>query len=287
MIQYNAEKDNDKWQIVFAGEGMQPYEPPEKNIKVVRKTEAKNSSLSKKQNRVYLSIALLCFIAAACVIGIHFSVQAQVSAEGERTSPAAPGSSAASHALSGRLVVVDAGHGGFDPGASGVDGTREDELNLKVAEYLKAALELHGAQAILTRRDENALAGTKEEDMAERRRIITESQSDIVVSIHMNSYTDESVSGPLVLFMKGSSRGERLAKCVQNNMIDLLKPDRKNSARADDLYILRSGNQPCVIVECGYLSNEKEMQRLKSADYQQQLADAICQGVIDYFSLEK
>jgi N-acetylmuramoyl-L-alanine amidase len=182
---------------------------------------------------------------------------------------------------------VDAGHGGFDPGASGADGTCEDELNLKVANYLKTALESYGAQVIMTRSDEGALAGTKEEDMAQRRRIITESQSDIVVSVHMNSYTDDSVSGPLVLFMKGSSRGERLAKCIQSSMVDLLKPSRENVARADDLYILRSGNQPCVIVECGYLSNEQELQLLKSDDYQQQVASAICQGVINYFSLDK
>ncbi|MGI5918693.1 MAG: N-acetylmuramoyl-L-alanine amidase family protein [Christensenellales bacterium] len=244
--------------------------------------------MSSKQNRLYLIIALLCFIAAACVMGIHFASQAQVSAREENIiPPAAPGSSAAPDALSGRMVVVDAGHGGFDPGASGEDGTHEDELNLKVAAYLKTALESYGAQVIMTRGDENALAGTKEEDMAERRRIITENQSDIVVSVHMNSYTDETVSGPLVLFMKGSPRGERLAKCIQRSMIELLKPDRENSARSDDLYILRSGNQPCVIVECGFMSNKKELQRLKSADYQQQLAAAICQGVIEYFSSEK
>ena len=265
---------------------MKTYEPPEKTIKVARNTEPKKSFLSSKQNRVYLLIALLCFIAAACIMGIHFATQAQVSANEENVLPAA-GSSAAPDALSGRLVVVDAGHGGFDPGTSGADGTREDELNLEVAAYLKTALESYGAQVIMTRSAKNALADTKEEDMAERRRIITESQSDIVVSIHMNSYTDENVSGPLVLFMKGSSRGERLAKCIQRSMIELLKPDRENSARSDDLYILRSGNQPCVIVECGYMSNKKELQRLKSADYQQQLADAICQGVIDYFSSEK
>lgn len=266
---------------------MQPYEPPEKTIKVARTTEPKKSFLSSKQNRLYLIIALLCFIVAACVMGIHFASQAQVSAREENIPPAAPGSSAAPDALSGRLVVVDAGHGGFDPGASGADGTREDELNLIIAAYLKTALESYGAQVIMTRSNENALAGTKEEDMAERRRIITESQSDIVVSVHMNSYTDETVSGPLVLFMKGSSRGEKLTKCIQRSMIELLKPERENSARSDDLYILRSGNQPCVIVECGYISNKKELQRLKSADYQQQLADAICQGVIDYFSSEK
>jgi len=95
------------------------------------------------------------------------------------------------------------------------------------------------------------------------------------------------VSGPLVLFMKGSPRGERLAKCIQRSMIKLLKPERENSARSDDLYILRSGNQPCIIVECGYMSNKEELQRLKSADYQQQLADAICLGVIEYFSSEE
>jgi N-acetylmuramoyl-L-alanine amidase len=245
--------------------------------------EPKMSFFSNKKNRLYFSIALLCLIAVVCAIGIHLAAGAQVSTDGNAATES-PENSAASDALSGRLVVVDPGHGGFDPGAMSSDGTREDELNLQVANHVKADLESYGAQVIMTRSDENAVAGTKDEDMAVRRRIITESQSDIVLSVHMNSFTDENVSGPLVLYMEGSSRGEKLASHIQSSLIEHLKPAQENEARADDLFILRSGNQPSVIIECGYLSNKQEILELKTADYQQRLADAICQGVIEYFS---
>ena len=123
--------------------------------------------------------------------------------------------------------------------------------------------------------------------MAKRRQIITDSGSDIVVSIHMNSFSDSSVSGPLVIFMQGSSKGEQLAKSIQQSLLETLKPDQENSARSGDLYILRSGWQPCVIVECGYLSNEKEEKLLLQDDYQKKVADAICSGVNEYFLLDK
>jgi|GEM_PF-967345 len=265
---------------------MEPYEPPQNSIKVEKnQADPKKNFFEIKHNRLYLAIGLLCFIAAACVIGIHFVIGKPSNAPTGNDSPAPAASETFSaDALSGRLVVVDAGHGGFDPGASGTDGTREDEVNLEVAEYLKDDLESYGAKVIMTRSSENALAGTKEEDMAERRRIITESNSDIVVSIHMNSYSDSSVSGPLVLFMEGSSRGEKLAKSIQGHLISSLKPSKENSTRSGDLYILRSGSQPCVIVECGYLSNDKELMQLKNTDYQKKLSKAICGGIIKYFS---
>jgi N-acetylmuramoyl-L-alanine amidase len=267
---------------------MEPYEPPQNNIKIEPQSEVKQNFLHVKKNRIYIAITLLCFIAAACTVAIHFAAgkPANVPAAEESKQVEASATFNAD-ALSGKLVVIDAGHGGFDPGTSGADGSQEDELNLQVSQNLKADLESYGAQVIMTRSDENALADTKEGDMAERRRIITESSSDIVVSIHMNSFTDGSVSGPLVLFMEGSSRGEKLARSIQKSLVESLKPAQENNARSGDLYILRSGNQPCVIVECGYLSNEKEEQQLKSNDYQQKLSQAICGGIINYFASDQ
>lgn len=184
--------------------------------------------------------------------------------------------------LSGRRIVLDAGHGGADPGAIGISGVREDELALAITQYLKAELESCGARVIMTREDELALADTKEADMAERRRIIVESGSDIVVSIHLNSYKDPQVSGPLVLFMLGSEQGQKLADAVQQSMNAAL--DASGNARSESLYILKSGNQPCILVECGYISNEEEERKLKQSDYQQRVAKAICDGLATYFS---
>ena len=187
--------------------------------------------------------------------------------------------------LSGRVIVVDAGHGGFDPGAIGVSGAHEDDINLAVAKCLKTALEDAGAQVIMTREDENALAPDKDADMAERRNVIVQSGSDIVISVHMNNYKDDpSVSGPLVLFMPGSEKGKALAEAVQGDLNEALDTD--GAARSENLYVLKSGNQPCVLVECGYLSNEDEERRLQEPEYQQKVAKAICDGAAAFFSGE-
>ena len=184
--------------------------------------------------------------------------------------------------LEGRLIVIDAGHGGFDPGAIGVDGTYESELNLEIAKSLKTELESYGAQIIMTRSDGNALADSKQTDMAERRRIIEESGSDIVISIHMNSHEDSSISGPLVLFMPNSENGKKLADTVQESLNDELAAE--GMARSDNLYILRSGNQPCILIECGYISNASEESMLKRQDYQLKVVKSICEGIEKYFA---
>lgn len=265
---------------------MSPYETPQKSIEI--KTPTRDHRGVNK-NKIFIIIALACFVIAASAIAIHLlssdSVNAAAIPPGQTSSSESSGIS--ENALEDKLIVVDAGHGGFDPGTIGVTGSEEDGINLEVAGYLKEKLESFGAKVIMTRSDEKAIADTKDADMAKRRQIITDSGSDIVVSIHMNSFSDSSVSGPLVIFMEGSSKGEQLAKSIQQSLLEMLKPVQENNARSGDLYILRSGQQPCVIVECGYLSNEKEEQLLMQDDYQKEIADAICSGVIQYFLSDK
>ncbi len=189
----------------------------------------------------------------------------------------------AGKALNGRKIILDAGHGGFDPGAIGVRGTHEDEINLQVTKLLKTELENYGAQVIMTREDDNAIAETKENDMAKRRLIIEQSGADTVISIHMNSFKkDPKVCGPLVLFMPGSVEGKRFAEAVQKTLNEQLSSN--TCARSESLYILQSGNLPCILVECGYLSNEQEERKLNQPDYQKKIAKAICEGAVGYFS---
>jgi N-acetylmuramoyl-L-alanine amidase len=264
-------------------------EQPENNIELNCHPKIRKRRLNKR--KFFIAIAMLCFMSAALIIAFHLTTGfVAVTANNEMLSVSKKASNtespAVGHAisLSGKLIVVDAGHGGFDPGAISSSGSHEDELNLAVAKYLKSELEASDADVIMTRSDEKALAETKEEDMAERRRIITESGSDIVVSIHMNSFSDSDVSGPLVIFMQGSTQGEKLAKSIQQSMIEVLAPPMENTARSGDLYILRSGWQPCVIVECGYLSNPEEEKKLLESKYQQSVASAVCDGIKNYFA---
>lgn len=238
-----------------------------------------------------VTISLLCFAVAAIMIAVHY-----VRAAGEKEAVAAlnpplqtqqgkPTVGEPRGGIAGKHIVVDAGHGGFDPGAEGASGTREDGINLKVAFLLKEELESLGARVTMTRTDENAIAETKDLDMAKRREVIIQSASDIVVSVHMNSFPDSEVSGPLVMFMSGSENGKRLADCIISCMNENLRHDTDGKTRSEnDKYILKSGYQPCVIVECGYISNPREEEKLLSEDYQSEVAKAISEGVAAYFN---
>lgn len=187
--------------------------------------------------------------------------------------------------IDGKRILVDAGHGGFDPGAVGVSGTYESTLNLAVAEHLKSELENSGANVVMTREEDTGLGNTQAESLHERGRIIEQSGADIVISIHMNFFEkDPDVCGPLVLFMPGSEKGKVLAEAIQEALNDALDTD--GASRSQDLYVLRSGNMPCVLVECGYISNEEEEAKLKQSEYQQRVAKAVCDGAAAYFSGE-
>lgn len=185
--------------------------------------------------------------------------------------------------IRGKLVVIDAGHGGFDCGATGASGSHEDDLNLAVAQCLREELIRSGAQVIMTRKDEEAIAPTKDEDMEKRRQIIADSHSDIVVSIHMNSYEDPHTRGHIVYFMQGSTQGQRLAQAIGSSMDESLDKERKNNVQSNDYFILKSGNQPCVLVECGFITCPEEEAKLLDADYQEQVGEAICDGITEYF----
>jgi N-acetylmuramoyl-L-alanine amidase len=134
----------------------------------------------------------------------------------------------------------------------------------------------------MTREDENAVGKTKDEDMARRREVISTSGADLVISIHMNKYADGSVSGPQVFFYEESAEGAKLAKLIQQQLIETLDPPKQRIEHPEDYYILCSGDCPAVIVECGFLSNEREEKLLQEDDYQTDCAKAIYLGAVTY-----
>ncbi len=183
-----------------------------------------------------------------------------------------------------RTIVIDAGHGGFDPGKEGSSGEDEQYINLKIASYLQQYLEQSGASVVITRNDDSALGDTKKSDMAHRRDIIDESGADITVSIHQNSFPQESVHGAQVFYYKDSEEGKKLAEYVQSSLAETLDSSNTRAAKADNTYyMLRTNKTPSIIVECGFLSNPSEEKSLNSPDYQQKTAWAIYKGIIDYF----
>ncbi len=179
-------------------------------------------------------------------------------------------------------VVIDAGHGGFDGGAKGASGVSEDGVNLAVAKKLQSIFEKNGYDVVMTREDENAVGDTKDEDMANRREIIANSGADIVISIHMNKFPSPSVSGPQVFYYEKSAEGEKLAKLIQQELIKALSPPKIRAEHPEDYFILCSGDSPAVIVECGFLSNEREEKLLLSDEYQTECAKAIYRGADAY-----
>ena len=181
-------------------------------------------------------------------------------------------------------IVLDAGHGGWDPGRKGTTGVDEKELNLAVVEKLADYLEQGGAKVILTRENDDALGSKKQSDMAERKKIANESGADILVSIHQNAFPSASARGAQVFYHKSSENGKVLAEAVQESLRSRVDGSNERQAKENkDYYILRTTEIPAVIVECGFLSNAEEEKLLNDADYQEKLAWAIYCGVLDYF----
>lgn len=183
-----------------------------------------------------------------------------------------------------RRILLDYGHGGFDGGAVGVDtGVVEAELNLALGEALRTILEAEGFTVELTRTDENALGATKREDMAARAKLLQKEGYDAVISIHMNKFSDRSVSGPMVYYQAGAKEGERLAQAIVEALTKAL--ERKSRlANPGNNMVTRLPTAPAVLVECGFLSNAEDERRLQVESYRLLLARAIADGLIAYFA---
>lgn len=187
------------------------------------------------------------------------------------------------------VIVLDAGHGGRDDGCFGVTGTKESEINLKIAKTLKVYLETLGIKVVLTRSDGNGLYDAnaqnfKVSDMENRVEIIKKANPDMVISIHCNSYTDSTQIGAQAFFQESDEKSEAFAACVQNQLISQIENARKSHSKGD-YYLLKESPSPAILVECGYLSNLTEEKLLNSVTYQNKISYAIMCGVVKYFNL--
>lgn len=186
------------------------------------------------------------------------------------------------------VIVIDAGHGGDDPGMIGSSGINEKILNLVYAKKLKALLEAEGYQVVMTRETEDGLydadaSNKKAQDMQRRVAVINESSPLAAVSIHQNSYPDASVAGPQVFYYEHSVEGEKLASCIQTALNTELNIMRQRMHKGNtSYYILKRSEAVTVIVECGFLSCPEEEARLQEEAYQDKVAQAICDGVLAY-----
>lgn len=187
-------------------------------------------------------------------------------------------------------IVVDAGHGGDDPGKIGINGVLEKDINLIIAHKLKELLESQGYEIVMTRETGDGLyrQGTKNmkvEDMQKRCGIISETMPVFTVSIHQNSYPEEYVKGPQVFYYGQSKEGEQLAKKIQSSLISRLAPENRRAEKANEsYYLLKKTPTPTVIVECGFLSNSEEAELLNTEIYQDKVAWAVMMGILQYLN---
>ncbi len=194
--------------------------------------------------------------------------------------------------VSGKTVVIDAGHGKPDEGAQSSRGTTEAETNLKIALKLQNLLEQSGSSVILTRSDENAiydldaktLKQKKISDIHNRVKIGNESSADIFVSIHLNKIPQQQYDGWQTFYNAQNQDGQKLAVAIQNNLNKAIQKENNRVAKSiDNIYIVKHVEIPTTIVECGFLSNADEEKKLLEDEYQNRLAWGIYNGIIDYF----
>lgn len=191
-------------------------------------------------------------------------------------------------------VVIDPGHGGFDGGTSGVDGTVEKDINLSISQKVKAQLELMGISCIMTRYDDvttadDGLKTTKEKktsDIKNRLKLVNDTPNSVLLSIHENFYTAEKYSGLQVFYSGNNENSEMLASLIQSNTHDFLQPqnERQIKKAESNLYLLYKATAPSVLVECGFMSNTEENKMLQDEVYQNKIAYVIAMSCNQYIN---
>lgn len=186
-------------------------------------------------------------------------------------------------------VVIDAGHGGNDPGKVGINQALEKEINLQIAQKLKLFLEASDVEVIMTRKTdvglyEEGASNKKVQDMKQRLAIIEDASPELVISIHQNSYHEEQVSGAQVFYYSTSQKSKELAEVLQEQLRILDETNRRQAKGNDSYYLLKKTSKPIVIVECGFLSNSIEAEKLISDIYQEKIAFQIHMGVLKYLN---
>lgn len=185
-------------------------------------------------------------------------------------------------------IVLDAGHGSPDGGAVGVNGTKEKDINLKITLKLREILESRGVRVVMTREDDNSICDPDAEtlhemkvsDMKKRLNIINNSNADLFLSIHMNSFTDQKSSGLHIFYSRNHPETELLASLIQENIAKITNAKTHAVKTASDtLYLMKSPKPPAILVECGFISNPDEEKLLNDDTYQSKIAFAIANAL--------
>lgn len=196
-----------------------------------------------------------------------------------------------------KTVIIDAGHGGFDGGAVAKDGTIEKDINLFIATCLSEILAYNGYNVIMTRTTDTGteddltkpIQKRKVSDLKNRLTLMGKYDNCIFVSIHLNKFSGSAAKGAQVFYSHTTQQSKVLGGLIQSNIKSLLQPDNSRIIKkgTKSTYLLYNATAPAVIVECGFLSNPNELERLKVPKYQEEMAFAVYCGINDYYLQEK
>jgi N-acetylmuramoyl-L-alanine amidase len=196
--------------------------------------------------------------------------------------------------LSGKVIVIDPGHGGPDGGAVSQSGIIEKDVTLAISIYLRDLLQESGALVLMTRETDEELStenhkkgGRKAEDLTNRTRLINDSKADSFVSIHLNSISSPKWRGAQTFYHPQFEENKYYASFIQEELITNLGNTNRGTKKNQDIFILRHTKIPGALVEVGFLSNPEESSLLDTADYQKKVAASIYQGILRYYSGEK
>lgn len=189
-------------------------------------------------------------------------------------------------------IVVDAGHGGEDGGAVGVNGSVEKDINLAIALALAEKLKASNFPVVLVRDGDysvgdqtlNTVAERKRSDTKNRVQLVEETGDCLLISIHQNQFSQSQYSGAQMFYSPNNDESAQLAECIRQSVVSSLQPEntRQNKEAGEEIYLLTHCQVPGVLVECGFLSNPEEAQRLVQQEYQQDMASAIYNGIISF-----
>ena len=188
-----------------------------------------------------------------------------------------------------RVLVIDAGHGGIDGGAIGVDGSKESDINLAIARKLFAVSVFTGKRALMTRADDCSqtenIRYSEHQELEYRADIVNAEADPVLISIHQNCYPTAQPSGAYVIY-SANGKSEKLGNIFQTNITSALEPDSRHVAQRDNnrLFVLENVSCPAVLVECGFVSNHFDIGRLTDSGYQTALAAVMLASYIQFIS---
>ncbi len=196
--------------------------------------------------------------------------------------------------LSGKIIVVDAGHGGIDGGAVSKSGLLEKEVSLQISLMLRDYLQEAGALVIMSRVTDTDLAdpstkgirNRKVQDLKRRTELVNEAGGDLFISLHLNAIPSPRWSGAQTFYNRSISENERLAKFIQAEIRINLENTSRQAKPINNVYLLKQAKIPGALVEVGFLSNPNEAQMLNTEQYQQKIAASIYQGIMRYYTNE-